>query len=49
MMQADTKPAFIDWQAAINKFIDQQVQYTRQESAAASKVARTFLQVLENG
>ncbi|MES2114091.1 MAG: methyl-accepting chemotaxis protein [Pseudomonadota bacterium] len=42
MMLADARPAYTDWLAAINKFIDQQEQYTRQESAAAGKVARTF-------
>ena len=42
MMLADAKPAFIDWLAAINGFIDQQEDMTEAESALARKGAHNF-------
>jgi methyl-accepting chemotaxis protein len=46
MMLNDAKPAFIDWLAAINRFIDQQEQFTETESAQARKMAHTFQSVM---
>jgi len=46
MMLKDAKPAFIDWLAAINRFIDQQEQFTETESAQARKMAHTFQSVM---
>jgi len=46
MMLADAKPAFIEWLASINKFIDLQEQFTEQESTDARHVARSFQTLL---
>jgi methyl-accepting chemotaxis protein len=42
MMLADAKPAFTDWLASINGFIDQQEKMTEAESEVARKAARNF-------
>jgi methyl-accepting chemotaxis protein len=42
MMLAEAKPAFIEWLAAINGFIDQQEDMTEAESALARKGAHNF-------
>ena len=42
MMLAEAKPAFIDWLASINGFIDQQDKLTEVESVQARRIAHTF-------
>jgi methyl-accepting chemotaxis protein len=42
MMLAEAKPAFIEWLAAINGFIDQQEDMTEAESSLARKGAHNF-------
>jgi len=42
MMLADAKPAFTEWLATINGFIDQQEDMTENESAVARKGAHNF-------
>ena len=46
LMLKDAKPAFIDWLAAINRFIDQQEQFTEAESGQARQLAHTFQSVM---
>ena len=46
LMLKDAKPAFIDWLAAINHFIDKQEQFTEVESEQARKMAHTFQDVM---
>jgi methyl-accepting chemotaxis protein len=46
LMLKDAKPAFIDWLAAINRFIDRQEQFTEAESEQARKMAHTFQDVM---
>ncbi|MGV7206407.1 methyl-accepting chemotaxis protein [Oxalobacteraceae bacterium A2-2] len=42
LMLAEAKPAFTDWLAAINRFIDQQERMTETESEQARQIARKF-------
>jgi methyl-accepting chemotaxis protein len=42
MMLAQAKPAFVEWLAAINGFIDQQEKMTEAESELARKAAHNF-------
>jgi methyl-accepting chemotaxis protein len=46
MMLKDAKPAFVDWLASINRFIDQQESATEKESAQARKMAHTFQELM---